>query len=348
MTRFGPNGFWSGKRRRCDHVMPRASRPGGQMNQSRAFLAVLLGLLLGPAPAMADVFDVTIANVTTRAFSLVWVSDEPVDDATVGVFRDPDGQDEITADLSVTLVSRAFPPALDQGIVMVDVTGLAANVSVYVQTETISDGGTVLFPASAPLLEVTTAAVTTKANANDEPIVNDLILKEIFDPDGVTPTAGTLLLVDVPSVALAPLAAFVGDGFATPAGAVDLNNVFDGDSKTSAEVLGGEVLKITEFRGLLCNVDEHRLVKLRRVPEHEETPRITELEQAAPCFSPNGIAADFNCDGTINPIDFNEFLIQFGLSRPDCKFNSDFDLSPDDRIDPIDFNEFLIVFGMTE
>ena len=57
-------------------------------------------------------------------------------------------------------------------------------------------------------------------------------------------------------------------------------------------------------------------------------------------------------DGAVNPVDFNEFLIKFGLSNngaiPDCRFNPDFDLAPDGQIDPVDFNEFLIVFGTTE
>lgn len=139
------------------------------------FLALCL-LVVCTAPAAAAVFDLTIADVTTRAFSVVWVSDEPVTDATVRVFRDAGGMTNITSALAVTLVSAAFSPALAQGIVKVGVTGLTAGTSVFVQTQTTGTSGTVLFPAVPPFLEVHTATKTTKANALGQPIVNDLIL----------------------------------------------------------------------------------------------------------------------------------------------------------------------------
>ena len=94
----------------------------------------------GLATAQAAVFDVTITDVTTRAFATVWVSDEPVTAATVRVFADANGAFELTSTLDVTLVSTSFPPALAQGIVKVEVAGLSADSTVFVQTQTTSAG----------------------------------------------------------------------------------------------------------------------------------------------------------------------------------------------------------------
>ena len=85
----------------CNHV----ARP------DRVGYALLL-FALWVTVAGAAVTDVTIADVTTRAFSVVWVSDEAVDTATVRVFSDANGDTEITSTVQVTLVSSLFPPAL--------------------------------------------------------------------------------------------------------------------------------------------------------------------------------------------------------------------------------------------
>lgn len=303
-------------------------------------------LLSATIPAVAVVSDTQITDVTTRAFSVVWVSGEQVTSATttVKVFSDASGSSDITATLNVTPVSP--PPALLQGIVKVDVTGFAPGTTAYVRT--VTNG-----VESPNLLPIRTALESTKANPNNQPIVNDLILHKIFLPDGVNPAEGALLLVKIPSISSYPLTAFVGEGYTSPAAVVDLNNLFNDGTGLSAEVKGGEVIEVTELRGIQsCNLNDQKLTRIRRAPQHKENPAITELESPAPCFSPSNIAADFNCDGKINAIDFNEFLIKFGTSKLNpaskCKFSSDFDLYKDDKIDAVDFNDFLIVFGSSE
>jgi hypothetical protein len=311
-------------------------------------VAVLLLALTAPGAARADVSDVTVADVTTRAFSVIWLSSEAVADGRVRVFTDEEGLDEITGEVGIQLVSTGFPPALDLGIVKVDVTGLSADTTVYFQTETTDLlGNTVTFPAAAPLLPVTTATLTTRANADNAPIVNDLILHEVFQPDGVTAAPGTLLIVKVPGVSDYPISAFVGEGIEAPASIADLNNIFDA-SGTSAEVLPGEPLQITEFRGLLCTPSDHKLIRTRRAPPHEETPAITELEAPAPCFAPDGVAVDFDCDGRVGLVDFTRLAGNFDLAAPECAFNSDFDLDQDGRVGLVDFTRFASVFGAQE
>ena len=301
--------------------------------------AVVISLLVAVS-AKADVFDVTIANVTTRAFSLVWVSDEPVDDATVRVFDDVTGTVELTGGLVVTLVSEAFPPALQLGIVEVQVSGLTPNTTVFVQSVTEGVSGTVSFPAAGALVEVQTQTQTTRSNALAQPITNDLIQHDIFQPsDGTTPAAGTLMLLAVPG-ASHPLSAFVGDGFGASAAVANLNNVHAADTRVSAEVTDGDVLDISEFRGLLCSVAEHKLVRQRRAPEHQEIPPITELESPAACFFANTV-----CDDAIDIRDVQRLLNIFGRTLGECRFNPDMDIVIDGAIDIRDVQSVLNRFG---
>ena len=135
------------------------------MGRSRSFIArlhsgFLAALLLLTAPAFAEVRYVTITDVTTRAFAVVWVSDQPIlAGTTVRVFNDVDGFDEITSSLTVTLLRVDEPPAMVSGIAKVDVVGLAADTTVYVQTITVGDSSPspVVFPDLGSLLELRTA-----------------------------------------------------------------------------------------------------------------------------------------------------------------------------------------------
>jgi hypothetical protein len=263
--------------------------------------------------------------------------------ATVHVFDDAGGTTP-TPGTSQTLVSQAFPPALDLGIVKVQVTGLSADTCVFVQTET--DG--VFEPAAPPFSQVCTAAATTKSNASDQVIANDLLRHEVFAPDGVTPAAGALILVSLPGVGAHPLSAFVGEGFAAPAAVVDLNNLFAGASAASADVTGGEDVEIVEFRGLLCpGLVDHKLLRLRRAPPHEEIAgigrRLSQLEAPAPCFF-----ADTVCDGTVNILDVQRVLNIFNAAGGSCAFNPDLDIVADETINILDVQSVLNRLGESE
>ena len=317
---------------------------------------VLIAVCAAVRPGAASVSDVTVADVTTRAFSVVWVSSEPVTSATVRVFSDAGGTQEITSTLAVSLVSASFPPALTQGIVKVAVAGLSPNTDVFVQTLTTGSGGTVSFPAGPPLLQVHTATKTMKVNASNQPIVNDLIQHELFSPDGVTPTAGTLLVVAVPNLGAHPLTAFVGEGVPAPAAVVDLNNLFSAASGVNAEVPVDQVLTVTEFRGLLCpGLADHKLFRFRRAPAAgtggvpppgplpaPEPPRVTELKSPSECFF-----ADTVCDDTVNILDAQRVLNVFSRTKGQCAFNSDLDIVADNVINILDVQSVLNRFGQS-
>jgi hypothetical protein len=298
----------------------------------------------------ASVSDVTVADVTTRAFSAVWASSEPVTTATVRVFSDAGGTHEITSTLSLTLVSTSFPPALTQGIVKVGVVGLSPNTDVYFQTLTTGSSGTVQFPAAPPFLQVHTATKTIKVNASNQPVANDVLQHDVFAPDGVTPAAGTLLVVAAPNLGAYPLTAFVGEGVPAPAAVVDLTNLFTAASGVNAEVSVGQILTVTEFRGLVCpGLADHKLLRFRRAPAAgtgggpapgpvlaPEPPRVTELKAPSECFF-----ADTVCDDMVNTADAQRVLDIFSRTQGQCGFNSDLDIVADHTINILDVQSVL-------
>jgi len=300
---------------------------------------VAIGLTLG-GKAAAAVTDVAITDVTTRACAVAWVSDAPVNDATVRVFADPAGTTELTGGLTVTLASASIPTAHGLGLVKVEVTGLSADTSVYLQTQTTTAGGIVPFPAVPPFLEVHTAVATTRADMAGTPIVNDVITHTLMEPDGVTPATGALMLVELPGLAAAPLSAFVGEGAATPTTLVDLNNLFDLTGAT-LQVPDEAVLRITEYRGGLCaDLAEQRLVRFRRLPPPSPGPALTEAVTPVPCFF-----ADPVCDDVVDILDVQWVLNRLGRVLGECGFHPDLDVVTDNAIDILDVQGVLNRFG---
>lgn len=307
----------------------------------RPTMVALLVMAAGfPDLAEADVSDITIADVTTRSFSVVWVSDEPVISASVRVFADVDGTTELTSTLTIDTVSAVLPPAHDQGIVKVVVDGLSAQQAVFVQTVTDTATGQVASPAAAPFLGLATAVATTRAQPNAEVIANDLIQHVVVNPlDGATPTAGTLVLLEVSSLGTSPLSAIVGESGFTDA-VFNLNNYRD-DAGTNIAVPDDEILSLTEFRGLLCTgLDRHRLVRFRRHPVQMGSPPITELRTPAGCFF-----ADTVCDDEVNVLDLQFVLNAFNRTLGECGFHPDLDISVDNVINILDVQSVLNRFG---
>ena len=312
--------------------------------RAASIYAGLIFLFALSIPSAASVSDIAFTDVTTRAFSVVWASDESVTTGTVRVYADQDGLTELTGGLSLTLVSSSVPQAHGLGLVKVDVTGLSSNTCYYVQTET-TGSSTIQSPAAAPFLEVCTSVSTTKSTAGGSPIANDLILHDVYELDGVTPAGGALVLLSAPNDAAYPVSRFVGQGFISPSTALDMNNFFDGATGISLEIAGGELLELKEYRGLLCpGLTDHRLVRMRRAPSHEEAPAlggpIAQLESADVCFF-----ADTYCDDTIDVLDAQRVFNAFGGQPGDCLYNSDLDLVLDQDINVLDVQSVLNRLG---
>lgn len=311
----------------------------------------IVSLFFTASFAHADVRDLVLSDVTTRSFSVIWVSDEPVISSALRVYSDAGATAEIIGSLNISLVSPAG--ALPLGIVKYDVTGAIPNTTYYVQGDTTSSSATFTLPA-VPLAPVTTEVATGFSTSAAGPLINNVLVEAVLDPDGATAATDTLLIVHAPGIANYPVSAFIGDNVASPLAYIDLSHLFDASTGTTLDLADGVQIEVLEFRGLLCPaLASHAQLHLRRSPDHTAIPLIAEIAPPGACFSPSGVAGDFQCDGRIGAGDFNLLLAQFGLASnvetEECRFNADFDLNGADRtIDTADMNTFLTVFGQPE
>ena len=80
--------------------------------------------------------DITLADVTTHAASIVWLSSEPDTSAASRVFNAPDGTSQKTQFLSIA----QFPPALVSGLLSRTVCWeqLARTHSVFCDSERLA------------------------------------------------------------------------------------------------------------------------------------------------------------------------------------------------------------------
>jgi len=304
--------------------------------------ALGLGLALsGAAQAQPVVTGLTPSDVTPKAFSLVWVSDEPVTAASVRVFAEPAGTTDLTATLTQELVSADHPPALDLGLVKVDVRGAAASTCFYVQAETQSASGSTFTPSAAPFPEVCTQGRTRRDDVFMQPVTNDLLRHDLATPDDTAPATGALVLLEVPGVGSPPISAFVGEGFAAGEAVLNLNEVFASATQETTPLAAGTPVRLHELRGALCPdpADQAR-TRYRRVPDHEEVATvgafITQVEPPDACFF-----ADTDCNGTVEQADGQRVLDGFDAFRGDCRFNPDLDTVADDGIDVLDLQRVL-------
>lgn len=288
---------------------------------------------------------VQAADVTTRSFSVVWVDDEPIQSATVQIFADAAGTMDISSGLGQLTTSAAVAGAHDLGVAKVDVSGLLPDTCYYYRTETTTASGIEVAPIAGPYPEVCTAQTVSKILPAEQPISNDLIRHDVAHPDGISSSGGVLVLLAAPDVGAYPVSAFVGDSAAQPRAVLDLNNLFASGTGDLLSVGFGEILQITEYRGLLCpepmNQERTRYV---RAPEHEETLAIgvpiVEIERGGSCFF-----VDTMCDDTIDILDAQRVLNAFGASPDGCRFNPDLDVVADLIINVLDVQSVLNRLG---
>jgi len=233
------------------------------MKTPTAIILTIGLVLLGVAPSLAEgpvVQDVMITDVTPISFAVIWAADAP-STPEISVFTDADGTNDITSQLTITPYptrsgdATIVEAAENNGVMKVQVSGLAPNTNYYFQTITtlkMSSTDVTYYPDVAPMLDVITAIAVkrTRMDPSDEvPFSNDLIRLECYLPDGVTPAVGTLLLAEVAFTDY-PISDFMGDGIAAPEAYVDLNNIFDSGNYQTKALYGGEDLTLIKFMGM--------------------------------------------------------------------------------------------------
>ena len=333
------------KRNKARHVFLFVGSGRGGLFSAASLITTFLTLTLLPySNAFASVSNITVTDVTSRAFSVVWVSDEPVSSATVRIYSDIDGVVDLTPSFNISVDSSSVPNAHVQGIVKVTVAGLLADTDYYVQTETVGSSGVVTAPAFSSLVLVHTALESVKANDSNLPIVNDVLLYDVFQPDGLTPAPGALVIASVDGASAYPITAFTGEnGFAPQTAAIDSSNFFSIDGR-SLELIADDALKISVFRGLLCGAEfeSQEFFEYRRTPPHEETPVIAEVESPSKCY-----ISDPFCDNTVNVLDVQFVLNSFGNNVGACAYNPGVDVITDGQINVLDVQRVLNDFDAT-
>jgi len=312
----------------------------------RQFAFLTLGLLMAGSLAHAAVSDIEVVGVTPSALSVVWFSDEAIDASSLRVFNDQAGTDEITAGLTLTADSAAVPNAHAIGMARVTVAGLTAGQTVYVQT--VTDGsvsGLLEAPAPGALIEVTTRNAVTRSTASGGIITNDIVDVVVNDPaDEATPLSGALLFAEVVDPSGAALTGRVAGQIGEDAGdraLLNLNNLFDLTTGETVETATDGIVRLTVFRGLACtDVADQRQIRYGRIPPHEESPSITELENLVECFS-----SDRVCDDTVDILDLQFVLNVFGATVGGCDFNPHLDVAADGEINILDAQAVLNNFG---
>jgi hypothetical protein len=184
-----------------------------------------------------------VTDVNTYAFSLVWLANQAAS-CSVNVYADAEGQEPITG-LTITDESVDHPPAAQNGVMKVTVSGLTPETTYYYQIVTTSDEGTLVEPSSGPFpTGVKTEVSSTTPN-------NDVLAHRILRSDGLTPALGALLLVKVEGGDY-PITGWVGDYDPGPPWAqVNLMNIYSATLHTSLELFGGEAITVESIGGLM-------------------------------------------------------------------------------------------------
>ncbi len=294
----------------------------------------------------AEVSDLAVVDVTPKAVGVVWASDEAITSATVRVFNDAAGTDEITNSLVISTASAAIADSHTNGIARVQIAGLAPNQAVFLQTVTQSASGLFEVPAAGALLMAITSNQVTRIDSVGDFITNDLISESVLQPaDSATPLAGGLIrmrLVETDgSPSTGSISAQVGDDDGgSDAVLLNMNNLYALSDANTAPAAAGSIVEISEYRGNSCALSEQVQIRYGRVPEHEEVPAITELETLVDCFF-----ADRVCDDTVNALDVQFVLNAFNEASGSCAFNPYLDIDDDGQVNALDVQAVLNRFG---
>ena len=304
--------------------------------------AIAFGLALAAAPSAwsGNIVDPTPANVTTRGFSLVWAFDEAIANATIRVYADPSGADEITSDLNIVDATAGSAAVRANGLGMIDARGLAPDTTVYVQLESVGATGSDFWPSAPPYFAVRTAVRVTRGIG--EPvgaaIANDLVQHVFLDADAATLVPDAVALLDVVDSSAYPLAELSAAGGGQLR--FDTTNLYDA-AGVSLNLEQQSPVRITELLGLRCaGLVDHRRVRERRMRVQGEVPPVSSLQTPDLCA-----VGDTVCDGVIDVLDLQFVLDRDGAASGDCAYLSELDTDGDADIDPQDTDPIVQSYG---
>ncbi|MEE9531824.1 MAG: hypothetical protein V3W52_12570, partial [Syntrophobacteria bacterium] len=185
---------------------------------------------------------ITVTDVTPDGFAVIWQATQ-ASTCNLVVYDDTGAP---LGNLTIESESELHPPAEDNGVMKVRVSGVDANTTYQFQTVTTSkaDDLALVTPSYSQLL----AVVTESASAT---VTNDSIKQEIYDQDG-NAADGTLVVASVAG-GRNPVTAWVGEGVASPWAQVDLNQIYSELTHENLQLQGDEELTLWSFGGMLGN-----------------------------------------------------------------------------------------------
>jgi beta-lactam-binding protein with PASTA domain len=182
-----------------------------------------------------------VTDITTGGFSIVWVANQAAS-CSAHIYRDAEGMNEIWG-LSIASDSAGHPPAEQNGVMKVDVSGLEPDTKYYFRIVTISSEGMLIEPAAGDLPSVRTEVTNQLVN-------NDVLAHRILKSDGSSPALGALLLVRVQGASY-PLTGWVEVGTDSTRAQVDLRNLYSVEEHSNLELMGGETIVLESIGGLM-------------------------------------------------------------------------------------------------
>ena len=289
-----------------------------------------------PSQSRADIEYVTSADVTARSVRIAAQSTETVENVAVAVFTDPDGLAPYAGATGTVLSANAGNAHLN-GLLLVQVGGLAPETNYFLRLVVSGPSGDVVFPSGPPYYGVTTAAVPAALTNAGQFDVNEIAGFDPYIPNLVSDASSVLVLLDVPSVSPLPLSAFVDGGAPLPFVVFDLNNIIT-SSGGRATLAPDQVARFTELHGSSCA--SRNSARFRRTVSSQAVGVPLQAQRLARCY-----ATDTVCDDTINILDVQHVLNSFNTSNGDCGFNPDNDLVLDGSIDEQDLDAITQRFG---
>jgi hypothetical protein len=293
----------------------------------KTFCILLLASLLITASSFAGVPSVTqmeVTDVTPGSFAVTWVASEP-STASLSVYQ---------SDCStiVTGLATTVEKSDATGNMKATATGLAAGTAYCYQTLTtsVSTSDTTLAPAVPASFITATAVVRTQATGTAIiPLANDLVKVPSAPaaPDGV-------LEVLYLNGGKGPISVLMTSDARRQY--FNLNNLFDGAAGTTANLTGGELVRISERRGASgCIIDRHR-----RVPADLESTGARDL-----LSSPR--RQDIDYSGVVNILDVLRVAGGMGTAAGGPCFNDDLDVTNSGIVDQTDLNSVIGTFDAT-
>ncbi|WP_236984268.1 hypothetical protein [Marinagarivorans cellulosilyticus] len=295
-------------------------------------MAILLLCSFMPLQGVCAIINTQVADVTTKSFSVAWLADRAALGASLHVYRDQSGAIE---ELNVVqrYVGSSGGDSLIDGIAAISVTGLDPDTTYFYRLDVNFLSGLESFPQVTPLPSVKTQVGREFSDMFGQPIVNDILIGRFnYSPES-TPGAGSILLIEIPSVSNYPLSAIaVYKGGEISLAQINLNNLFN-KTGVNSFLYGEGGVKVREWRGYQqCGDGQlQQRTYYKKLNDNRLLASLHETDALTGCSM-----LDLDCSGFVDVADVNVLNAHEGAEVGGCGFYAPYDLVPDGVIDAAD------------